>query len=186
MPSIKLDQLTLSKKDNHNTILSNEVGLVATTNNAINFVDSANKYHEIITNTSLRPITGNLQSQINNLNDIINSGNVGGSGHDWTPIAGNGISITAPTSSTYNFSVIDYIGASQVESISANLNSKVVENTNSLQTLFSTYTNSTTTANISAGLQSQIANLISRVDVLEQNSQPLAINTFDIVSPNVI
>ena len=86
-----------------------------------------------------------------------------GGGSSWLPTEGTGMSITAPDTSSYLFSVNDYISGTEVASISAGLDTRSTSNTNSINTLFSTYTNSTTTQAISAGLQSQILGLQSQI-----------------------
>jgi hypothetical protein len=128
--------------------------------------------------TTVESISAGLQTQIDSINieagtNIIvvegpdNTWNIsvltGVNGAMWFPVAGNGMSITPATTSSNLFTVIDYISKTTVAAISAGLQSQVVQisgytsqNTNGLNTLFSTYANSTTVAAISAGLQSQI------------------------------
>jgi len=143
---------------------------ISSQNNSINTLYS--NYTNISTTHS---ISAGLQEQLDSINivagsnvtvvqnpnktwtisSIGGSGGGGGTGNGWTPIAGTGMSITAPTTSSYLFSVDDYIGATEV-------------------------------ASISSGLQSQLDSMLSRITILEQNLTPLAINTFDMVSPFVI
>lgn len=67
------------------------------------------------TTTTVAEVSGNLQSQIDSIS--------GGSG--FTPIAGEGIVIT-PVASDYSFAVEDYIGKTEVASISAALSQDIV------------------------------------------------------------
>jgi hypothetical protein len=85
-------------------------------------------------------ISGSLQSQIDSItilpgsnitvvespsNTWTISSTASGTGNGFTPIAGTGMTITAPTSASYEFSVTDYISATTVASISGNLQSQI-------------------------------------------------------------
>jgi hypothetical protein len=92
-----------------------------------------NNYTSNITTSA---ISAGLQSQLNSINIVagsnvtvvqnpsktwtISSTSTGG-GSGFTPIAGNGMTITAPTTSSYLFSVDDYISKTNVSSVSAGL-----------------------------------------------------------------
>jgi hypothetical protein len=90
--------------------------------------------------TEVASISGNLQTQkqntlisgsnIKTINGVslLGSGDIsisGGTGSSWTPTSGTGVTITAPTSSTYNFSVSDYISKTESVSISADLQTQL-------------------------------------------------------------
>jgi hypothetical protein len=47
-----------------------------------------------------------------------------GGGSSWTPVEGTGMSITAPTTASYQFSIVDYISSSEVENISSQMVNK--------------------------------------------------------------
>ena len=115
-------------------------------------------------NSTTALISAGLNTRLNNINIIAGSNvtvskafdNVytissasGGGGTGFTPVAGTGMTITAPTSSSYLFTVTDYIGKTEVASISAGLNTKITNIQNN-------YTLLSTTSAISSGLQTQI------------------------------
>jgi len=113
------------------------------------------------------------------------SGGSGGTG--FTPIAGNGITIT-PVGPNYSFAVTDYVSKTEVASISAGLDSRInsivipdvsglisktevasissgldsriTVNANDIDWISSNYTNITTTSAISGNLQNQINQII--------------------------
>jgi hypothetical protein len=69
MPAIKIDQVTFAKKDTYNSVLPNELSIIATSDNKLKYIDSLNNSHELMSNTSVAPLTGSLQYQINALSD---------------------------------------------------------------------------------------------------------------------
>jgi hypothetical protein len=133
---------------------------------------------------SINIVAGSNVTVVQNPSKTWTISSVGGGGNSWLPVAGLGMTITAPTSSTYLFSVTDYIGKTEVADISAGLQSQinnivipsvtgyatttqvtqlsgyVNQNTNSINDLYATKAASTTVAAISAGLQSQINNIV--------------------------
>jgi hypothetical protein len=137
--------------------------------------------------TTTAGISSNLQGQISSIN-LVAGTNVtvtpgpsltwtissvgGGGGSLWTPVQGTGISITAPTTASYQFSVIDYISKTQVTAVSATLGALITSETNSrissdnylqsqLVSLSGNYTPITLTQSISGNLQTQITNEVN-------------------------
>jgi hypothetical protein len=90
----------------------------------------------------------------------------GGGGSSWTPVQGTGISITAPTTASYQFSVIDYISKTTVVGLSGDLQSQI-NNKASIGSL-SSYTPLSTTSGISAQLNSKIdsINVLAGKDIV--------------------
>jgi hypothetical protein len=94
-----------------------------------------------ITKSEVAAISAGLQSQIDSIN-LVAGANVsiienpnntwtissvgGGGGNSWLPVAGTGMTITAPTSSSYLFTVSDYIGKTEVAAISSGLQSQLI------------------------------------------------------------
>jgi hypothetical protein len=91
-------------------------------------------------NSTTTLISSGLNTRINNINILAGSNitvnktfdNVytissvgGGGGSGFTPIAGNGMTITAPTSSSYQFDVTDYISKTEVSGISSGLQTQI-------------------------------------------------------------
>jgi hypothetical protein len=88
-------------------------------------------------------ISANLQQQINDI-DVVSGGN------GFTPIAGTGMTVTAPSSASYLFSVSDYISKTNVALISAGIQTQI----NSLSNQTSAY--------------SRISNIVADGGVLDQ------------------
>jgi trimeric autotransporter adhesin len=192
-----------SSYTNSSTTSSISAGLNSRLNSVENTntsqTNSINTLFSSYTNSSTTSvISAGLQSQIDSINIVAGSNvtvvqnpsktwtisSVGGStGNSWLPTSGVGISITAPTTANYLFSVVDYIGKTEVSNISAGLNTSIqqisgyvqsnvvvdLQQTNSINTLFSTYTNSSTTSAISAGLNTRLLSVES-INTSQTNS----------------
>jgi hypothetical protein len=113
----------------YNTVTVNGQGIVTAGSNA-----------DYATNTTVAAASGSLQTQIDSINILPGSNitvvqspsktwtissTVSGTGNGFTPIAGTGMAITAPTTASYEFSVTDYISATTVASISGSLQSQI-------------------------------------------------------------
>jgi hypothetical protein len=122
----------------------------------------------------------------------------GGGGSSWTPVQGTGISITAPTTSSYMFSVIDYISKTEVIDVSATLGALITSETNSrissdnylqsqLVSISGNYTPITLTQSISGNLQTQITNEVNlrNIQVISLSANYTPITLLQSVSGNL-
>jgi hypothetical protein len=180
-----------------NTQVSQISGYTQSNTNSINTLFST-----YANSTTVANISAGLDSRIDSKQDTLISGvNIktingqsllgsgdytiaGGGGNSWVPLASSGMTITAPTTANFIFSVTDYISKTTVAAISAGLNTRLSANesidttqTNSINTLFSTYANSTTVANISAGLNTRLSANES-LDTTQTNSINTLFSTY--------
>jgi hypothetical protein len=105
------------------------------------------------------------------------------SGGGFTPIAGNGITIT-PDGVDYIFEVDDYISSTEVEAISSNLQQQISD----LELDLDNYTLLTTTEAISSNLQSQINSKQDEITLIAGSNISILedpVNTFTISSESI-